>query len=219
MQPHMMAVPVLDRGGAADRLRNHLRRRAITRTGLIEGDLYMLPYWRATGQGPEGETTFHLLAAELGDSRLLRLNLPPANLKPFDAAALPRGSRVVDATRDEAVLRERAGRIGWRVDTLDQLVQFPFWMMRVEDSGRQEGAWIDAVEGRLILHSLKVPSPAPSVREILVMLAPAAALMGAGALLMRGFPGRALWAVVVAAGGGAVVSHLLLRRERRVRGA
>ena len=94
MASHVMAIPVLDRGSSADRMRNHLRRRAITRVGMIEGDLYMLPYWRAAGQGPEGEPTFYILAAEVGDARLHRSNLLPANMQPFDPAALPPGARV-----------------------------------------------------------------------------------------------------------------------------
>src|SRR5678815_4783285 len=153
MPPHVMARPVLDRGGSADRLRNHLRRRAITRPGLIEGDLYLLPFWRATGRGPEGEKTFYLLAAEVGDERLLRTNLPPADLKPFDDSAVPPEARLVEASLDEEAVTRRAEAIGWQADSLEELIHYPFWLMRVEDSGRFEGAWIDGVEGKVIHHT------------------------------------------------------------------
>ena len=94
---HLVATPVIDHGGAADRLRNHLRRRAITRIGLIRGDLYFLPYRLMQGKGPEGEKTFHVLAAELGEPRLTRLDLPAADLKPFTRNAPPDGGTIVEA--------------------------------------------------------------------------------------------------------------------------
>ena len=184
MPTHVMAVPVLDRGGSADRMRNHLRRRAITRLGLIEGDLYMLPFWRVSGKGPEGETTFHMLAAETGDPRLSRVNLLPADLKPFDAAALPAATRVLPLTRDDAHVKQCAERLGWKADSLDELIHYPFWMMRIEDSGRVEGGWIDGIEGRLIHHTLRVPPPVPSLKRCAMLLAIPAGAMAASTLVL-----------------------------------
>lgn len=217
MQPHLMARPVLDRGGAADRLRNHLRRRAITRLGLIEGDLYMLPYWRAAGRGPEGETTFHLLAAELGDARLLRVNLPAADLHPFEPASAPSEALVVHASRSERAITVKAASIGWRVDALEELIHYPFWLMRVEDSGRFEGAWIDGVEGRVIHHALKVPAPIPTVKQSAIMLAAPAALMAAAALSTDDLVLLAAATAFVASAGGAMMTWLMQRDARRDR--
>jgi len=179
-----MAMPVLDRGGVSDRLRNHLRRRAITRLGLIEGDLYMLPFFRVTGLGPEGETSFHVMAAETGDPRLTRLNLLPADLKPFDPAALPPEIRVMPQTSSESFVRQRAQDLGWRADTLDELIHYPFWLMRIEDSGRFEGGWIDGVEGKLIQHTLRVPPPVPSLKRCAILLALPAAAMAVSTLII-----------------------------------
>ena len=213
----MMAVPVLDRGGAADRLRNHLRRRAITRVGLIEGDLYLLPFWRARGIGPEGETSFHVLGAEIGDARLTRANLPPANLKPFHPDAVPPGARWAAATLGEARVKQRAEAIGWRVEELEELIHYPFWLMRVEDSGRIEGGWIDGVEGKVIHHSLKVPPPVPSTRLLAAMTAVPAALMGAVALMVDSRIAAAAIAAVVAGVSVPVLTLSLDRRSRRER--
>ena len=210
-----MAVPVLDRGGTADRIRNHLRRRAITRPGLIEGDLYMLPWWRCSGLGPEGETTFHILAAEVGDARLHRADLPPADLKPFDPSSLPEGARLLTATQDEPRVKARAAALGWRVDSLEALIHYPFWLMRIEDSGRTEGGWIDGVEGRIIHHTLKVPPPVPSLKQSAWMLAVPAALMAGGALAFGA--GWAVWAAVVVVLADPLIVRYLNRDERKQR--
>ncbi len=218
MPASFIAVGVLDRGATADRLRNHLRRRAIVRPGLIEGDPYLLPFRRAVGRGPEGETGFHLLAAEIGDARLQRVNLPDADLKPFDAAARPGGMRLVEPTLDDEQMRVRGAALGWEVSSLEDLVYYPFWLMRVEDSGRTEGAWMDGVEGRIILHGLKVPSPLPSTRTTGLALAPAALLMGAAGWLAP-WPVAAGAAVLVATGVAAGLrSWLAARRRREVKG-
>ncbi|HEY3175527.1 MAG TPA: hypothetical protein VGK94_07170 [Candidatus Polarisedimenticolia bacterium] len=211
----MMAVPVLDRGGTADRLRNHLRRRAITRPGLIEGDLYLLPWWRCSGLGPQGETSFYVLAAEVGDPRLHRANLPPADLKPFDASSLPAGARILEATQDERGVMARAAALGWRVDALEELIHYPFWLMRIEDSGRIEGGWIDGVEGRVIHHTLKVPPPVPSLKRCAWILAIPALLTGAVALAFgTGWP---VPAAVVAIAAGPGTTRLLRRDARKER--
>lgn len=213
---HLMAIPVLDRGGAADRLRNHLRRRAITRVGLIEGDLYMLPFWRAGGLGPGREEAFHLLAAEMGDPRLRRPNLLPADLKPFDASTLPPGAVVVRAEPVTAPAARRGAALGWRADRFDHLVHYPFWMMRVEDSGRIEGAWIDGIEGRVIVHSLKVPPPAPSLGESALALAPSALAM-ALADLIPGTAGRLAASAAVFAAAAPILALWFASRARRER--
>jgi len=218
MPTHFLAVGVLDRGATADRLRNHLRRRAIVRPGLIEGDRYLLPFRRAVGRGPEGETGFHLLAAELGDARLLRVDLPDADLKPFEPADIAGGSTVVEATLGDEELRARAAAVGWEVLALEDLIHYPFWLMRVEDSGRREGAWMDGVEGKIILHSLKVPPPLPSARATALALALPAAVMAAAAWL-------ASWPVALGVGvlaslgvAGAVPVWLAGRRRREREG-
>ena len=218
MPPHVMARPVLDRGGSADRLRNHLRRRAITRLGLIEGDLYLLPFWRATGQGPEGEKTFHLLAADLGDDRLMRANLPPSDLKPFDDSAVPPEARLVDASLDPEEVFRRAEAIGWSADSLEELIHYPFWLMRVEDSGRFEGAWIDGVEGKVIHHTLKVPPPAPSFKSSAMLLAAPALLLAIMALAIDRFILLAAGSLVVAMVFAVALLALLendARKERK----
>ena len=213
MPTHVMAVPVLDRGGAADRMRNHLRRRAITRLGLIEGDLYMLPFWRVSGRGPEGETTFHMLAAETGDPRLMRANLLPADLKPFDAGALPEEARVLPQTRDDAQVKRHAEQLGWKCDTLDELIHYPFWMMRIEDSGRIEGGWIDGIEGKVIHHTLRVPPPVPSLKRCAIFLAVPAAAMAVSNLVLgdRWSP----WPVIIAAGAWLVLDRIMKSDARK----
>lgn len=215
MPNHVMAVPVLDRGGAADRMRNHLRRRAITRLGLIEGDLYMLPFWRVSGRGPEGETTFHMLAAETGDPRLMRANLLPADLKPFDAGALPAATRVLPQTRDEAQVKSHAEHLGWRADSLDEMIHYPFWMMRIEDSGRIEGGWIDGIEGRVIHHTLRVPPPVPALKRCAILLGVPAVAMAVSTLLSgdRWSP----WPVIIAAGAWLVLDRTMKSDARKER--
>ncbi len=212
---HLLARPVIDHGGAADRVRNHLRRRAITRVGRIEGDLYLLPYLRATGVGPEGEGTFHLLAAELGDPRIRLAHLPPADLAPFDATVLPAGARLMPATQRDDQVREAGEAIAWRPRSFEALVHYPFWLMRVEDCGRVEGAWIDAVEGRLIHHTIGSAAPLPSLRRCALLLAPPAALAALPAL--GGLPAAALAAGSAAAAlaAGALVVLEGRRIDRR----
>ena len=200
----MLARPAIDRGGAADRLRNHLRRRAITRLGLIEGDLYFLPYWRITGPG-DGSAAY-LLAAEVGDARLSRVHLPPADLKPFDTAAVPPEATVVPASTP-------AGPSSALDDA--ELIHYPFWLMRVEDSGRIEGAWIDGVEGKVIHHTLKLPAPLPSTRTSALLLSVPALLMAAAAWLPGGPIVFALACAGIAAVCGAVLSALMERHGRR----
>lgn len=215
MPAHLMAAPVLDRGGAADRFRNHLRRRAITRVGLIEGDLYLLPFWRCSGAGPEGETTFHLLAVEIGDVRLHRASLPPADLRPYEATAAPVGAHPIEAAAGqeaESQVRARGASLGWRVDALEELIHYPFWLMRIEDSGRVEGGWIDGVEGKIIHHSLKVPPPTPTLARSAWLLATPAALAAAIAL---GLGARGLVPSLLAVAGAYMLLARYLEMEDR----
>jgi hypothetical protein len=198
-----MAIPVLDRGSSADRMRNHLRRRAITRVGMIEGDLYMLPFWRVAGQGPEGEPTFYILAAEVGDARLHRANLLPANMQPFDPAALPAGARVIPASLSEPQIAARAEGLGWRVERLEEMIHYPFWLLRIVDQGRVEGGWIDGIEGKIIHHNLKVPRPLPKLAALAgIWAAPAAGL--ALVCTLTDSPVAAAGALVVAAAAGSI---------------
>lgn len=217
MSDHLMAVPVLDRGGASDRIRNHLRRRGITRPGMIEGDLYFLPFRRAVGRGPEGESEFHLLAAEVGDSRLHRANLPPADMKPFDRMSLPGEARLLRVTHSEASLPARAAALGWHAATLEELIHYPFWMVRILDCGRTEGAWIDGVEGKVIHHLLKAPPPVPPARWCAAAAAAPALLMGAGVLALGPGATGAAAAVAVAAASAPLLGGWLSGRSRRER--
>ncbi len=212
MGGHAMAIPVLDRGSSADRMRNHLRRRAITRVGMIEGDLYMLPYWRAAGQGPEGETTFHLLAAELGDARLHRANLVPANLKPFDPTGLPAGARVVEPSLSEAQVAARGAALGWRVERLEELIHYPFWLLRIVDQGRIEGGWIDGIEGKVILHNLKVPRPLPRLAALAGIWSVPALALAIVSLLVES-PALVAGAAIAAAATGSILTAALAARH------
>lgn len=216
-RPHSIAVPVLDRGSSADRLRNHLRRRAIVRPGLIEGDLLFLPFWRASGEGPEKEGTFHLLAAELGDPRLVRADLPPADLRPFASFERPADSIVVPASLGEGEIIARATEIGWQAHRLEELIHYPFWMMRVEDCGRVEGAWLDGVEARLIHHTLKVPRPIPALRRNALMLAVPAGAMGAVAWVAGAGAVTVAAGVAIAAVAGGAIQATLASAARRFR--
>lgn len=211
MGGHVMAIPVLDRGSSADRMRNHLRRRAITRVGMIEGDLYMLPFWRAAGQGPEGETTFYLLAAEVGDARLHRSNLLPANLQPFDRTGLPASARIVEASLTEAQVVARAGAQGWRAERLEELIHYPFWLLRIVDQGRVEGGWIDGIEGKIIHHNLKVPRPVPKLMTLAGIWAAAAVMVAAICMVVETPAAVGAAALAAAAAGSIAVGARLAR--------
>jgi hypothetical protein len=120
---------------AADRLRNHLRRLAIVRLGRIEGDCWMLPFLRMEGATPEGDTTFTLLAASLGEERLERAFLPPADIRPWsppaEGAAGRSGEghaalRILPPTLTPSVLEARARALGWSVSRVVELIHYPF---------------------------------------------------------------------------------------------
>lgn len=219
MKPnHVVATPVIDHGGAADRLRNHLRRRAITRVGPIRGHLYFLPYRLMQGKGPQGESTFHFLAAEMGDPRLTRVDLPAADLKPFTRSAPPKEGTLVEASRDESAVRARAASLGWEADSASDLIHYPFWNMRVEDTGRQEGAWLDAVEGKIIIHNLKVPSPLPSLKQSAALLAIPSLLLAGVALAPVGLLQKVGVVMGICAAASPVfLTPWLQRRARRER--
>ncbi|HZE88656.1 MAG TPA: hypothetical protein VE404_03865 [Verrucomicrobiae bacterium] len=208
---HRAAAPVVTMAMAADRLRNHLRRRAILRPGRIEGDCYLLPFVRFEGSTPEGDETFALLAASIGEERLEAPFLPPADLKPFETPAEGAAGasgcgqavlRVQPPSIAEEALRERAASRGWRADRSVELIHFPFWLMRVEDTGRLEGAWMDGIEGKMIHHRLLLPSPVSSGKRLALW----AAIPAAGAAVAASaLPGAALPAALVVWAGAAAI--------------
>lgn len=218
---HRGAAPVLTMAMAADRLRNHLRRLAIVRLGRIEGDCYMLPFFRMEGTTPEGDTTFTLLAASIGEERLERAFLPPADIRPW--APPPDGSagrsgegqaalRIVPPTLMQAHLGLRAKASGWSVARVVELIHYPFWLMKVDDCGRTEGAWIDGIEGKLIHHRMRLSPPLPPRwRGAAATAVPA--LAGSAAVLLA--PGHALgWTAAIWAAGVPLISAAVLRRFR-----
>ncbi len=219
--PHRLPSLILPMNVAAARLRNHLRRLAIVRVGRIDGDCYLVPFYRVEGRTPDGEESFTLLAASLGEPRLERPFLPPADYRPFGEPAP--GAAGVSGTRHAALrtLRptldpeeaaSRARRFDWRVTRTVELFHYPFWLMRVEDCGRTEGAWVDGVEARLIHHRLRLAPPVPGRRARALMTAlPAAASAGvAAAWPALGIP----VAVAAWAAGAPLLYASLLRRWR-----
>lgn len=216
---HRGTPPVLPMHVAAARLRNHLRRLAITRVGLIEGDCYLLPYYRVEGAGPEGSGSFTMLAARLGDTRLERPTLPPADLRPYEeplpGAAGPSGQghapmRVLPPALSWKEAAARHAPEGWRPGRAVELIHYPFWLMRVVDTGRLEGVWMDGIEARLIFHRIRLASPMPSrlARAGWTVLPAAAAAAGA---VVR--PSLALPLAVAAWLASAPVLHAALLRR------
>jgi len=206
---------------AADRLRNHLRRLAIVRLGRIEGDCYLLPFVRMEGRTPDGDETFTLLSASLGEERLEVVFLPPADLKPFEppraGAAGASGTaeavlRVLMPTLSEAALRARAESRGFTVTRCMEIIHYPLWLMRVEDRGRLEGAWMDGIEGKLIHHRMRLSPPLPSGRRAAAaLLLPAVAAAAAGTAA----PHQALgWAAAIWAAAVPIFHARLLRGWR-----
>jgi hypothetical protein len=219
--PHGIAGLLLPMSVAADRLRNHLRRLAIVRVGRIEGDCYFLPFYRVEGRTPEGHESFTLLAANVGEPRLERAFLPPADWKPFaepagDAAG-PSGEghaalRVLPPTFSPAEAATRVERYQWQVDRPVELFHYPFWLMRVEDRGRIEGAWVDGIEARLIHHRLRLTPPVPEGRSVALWTGlPALPAIAAAAVL----PVLALPAGVAAWALAAPLLHALFARRWR----
>jgi len=219
---HRIASIFLPMHVAAARLRNHLRRLAITRVGPIEGDCYFLPYYRMEGASPEGDETFTLLAVRLGDERLERPFLPPADLRPFEkpaeGAAGPSGEghaavRVLEPAMTPEEAAERAEGLGFKAERPVELIHYPFYLMRVEDCGRVEGAWMDGIEAKLQFHRLRLAPPVPGRREKAVAtLVPAAAAALAGAFLPLPaglIAGAAIWAA------GAPFLHAAVTRRWR----
>jgi ssDNA-binding Zn-finger/Zn-ribbon topoisomerase 1 len=192
---HRGAAPVLTMAAAADRLRNHLRRLAIVRAGRIDGDCYVLPYLRAEGRTPDGEASFALLAASLGEERLEIAFLPPADVRPFEppgegaagrSGAEAAAVRVLPATLPPGRLSSRVEAQGWSIARFVELIHYPFWLMRVEDCGRLHGAWMDAIEGKLIHHRMRLARPIPRRGALAGWTMLPAAAAGAAALLAPG---------------------------------
>jgi hypothetical protein len=206
---------------AATRLRNHLRRLAILRPGRIEGECYLLPFYRMEGSTPEGDESFTLLAASLGEERLQSPFLPPADLKPFEmpaegaAGASGRGHAELRVLPPTLTAREAAVRvepIGWRAERAVELLHYPFWLMRVEDCGKLEGAWVDGIEVKLIHHRMRLASPIPGRGPRLIGTAlPALASLALAAAL----PDLAIPAAAAAWIAGVPLIHLTVLRGWR----
>ena len=216
--PHRIAKAVLPMWVAADRLRNHLRRLAIVRLGRIDGDCYFLPFIRMEGTTPEGDETFTILAASIGEERLERPFLPAADIKPFEppeegsAGGAGTGSaviRLLPPTIPKPALVRSVEAVGWRPSRELELIHYPFWLMRVEDRGRIEGAWMDGIEGRLIHHRIRLTPPIPARGAVARLTALPAAAAGALAAPLA-LPGAAAaWTA-----GIPLLYYALLRRWR-----
>ena len=218
---HRGVQPVLTMAMAADRLRNHLRRRAIVRPGRIDGDCYLLPFVRFEGTTPEGDETFTLLAASIGEERLEAPFLPPADVRPFEppaeGAAGSSGSgrallRVQPPSINEDRLRARAEALGSKATRSVELIHFPFWLLRVEDRGRIEGAWMDGVEGKVIHHRFLLPAPSPSFRQIAPWTSAPAVVTAAAALAA---PGAAIPLAIGAWAASIPMMHAAILRRWR----
>jgi hypothetical protein len=218
---HRGAAPVLTMAMAADRLRNHLRRLAIVRLGRIEGDCYLLPFFRMEGKTPEGDETFTVLGASLGEERLERAFLLPADIRryetPAEGAAGASGAqhaalRVLAPTLPQLLLRARVESVGWSVSRTLELIHYPFWLMRVEDCGRVEGAWMDGIEGKIIHHRMRLSPPLPSRSRVAAVAAIPAAAACAAALAGSG--GELSWAAAVWTLAVPVVHTAFLRNWR-----
>jgi hypothetical protein len=195
---------------AAARLRNHLRRLAITRVDLIDGDCYLLPYYRVEGGGSGGDASWTVLACRLGDARLEDPTLPPADLRPYEApgegAAGPAGEghaalRVIPPTLTWQGAAARSAAEGREASRVVELIHYPFWLMRVGDTGKVEGAWMDGIEARLIFHRIRLAETVPSrgaragwtllpaaVAAAGALAEPSLALPVAGAVWLLGIP-------------------------------
>ncbi len=217
--PHRGTQLMIPMHVAAARLRNHLRRLAILRLGLIEGDCYLLPYYRVEGATPDGETTFTILAARLGDARLDRAFLPPGDLRAWEepdpaAAGSPSGAgagvRILEPTLSWEEAGRRHAAEGWEARRVLELIHYPFWLMRVHDCGRIEGAWMDAIEAKLIFHRIRLSPPIPSRNARLLWTALPAAAALAGAIAA---PAAALPLSLAAWGAGVPLLHAALTRR------
>lgn len=216
---HRGTAPMLPMHVAAERLRNHLRRLAITRVGLIDGDCYLLPYYRLEGAPPEGDSSTTVLAARLGEARLESPSLPAADLRPYgepaDGAAGPAGEghavlRVLPPTISWKEAAARAGKQEGTAAGAAELIHYPFWLMRVGDAGRTEGVWMDGIEARLIFHRIRLAPTMPSRLSRAGWTALPAVAAAAGAVVR---PSLALPVAVVTWLAAAPVLHAALLRR------
>jgi hypothetical protein len=209
--PHLIASPLLGVDDAAARLREDLPPRA-----RVDGDLYLLPYRRVIVMGPLGRTRLDVLSASLGDPRLHGVRLPAVDFSPFSDAGVPAGARLVAATATDEEIRRRAESFRCQVQRLEQLLHFPFWHLRLREGGRVDGAWVDAVEGTVIVHNLPARPAAPSRAESAAVLAVPASAMAALASYMGIGIGSLAAAAGVAALGGVAFHAQLVAESRRL---
>jgi hypothetical protein len=207
---HLTVIPILTTDDAAGRLREQLPRGA-----RVDGDLWLLPFRRVAAHGPVGATWLDILAAGIGEPRLHSIRMPDADLHPFEGNDGPAGGVFVPATADENAIRERAEAVKCTVDRLDRLVHYPFWRLRIDDVGRVTTAWVDAVEGSVIVHNLDDRGVVLPLSRAALLLALPAALMGFAELEMGEI--SALTVAMAAAALAATVLNGTLRGrlERR----
>ena len=207
---NLTVIPVLTMDDAAGRLRD-----ALPRAARVEGDLWLLPFRRVAARGPVGQTWLDVLAAELGEPRLNTIRMPDADLHPFDGTEGPAGGVFVAATADEEALGERVGTVKCSVERLDRLVHYPFWRLRIDDVGRVTGAWVDAVEGSVIVHNLDDRGVVLTATHASLLLGIPAGLMGFAEMQIGQTPAIAVAAAAATLAATVLNGTLRGRFERR----
>jgi len=201
---NLTVIPVLNMDDASGRLREHLPAGA-----RVSGELWLLPFRRVAARGPVGATWLDILAAGIGEPRLNSIRMPDADLHPFDGKEGPAGGVIVPETSGEDEIRSRAEAVKCTVERLDRLVHYPFWRLRIDDVGRVTAAWVDAVDGSVIVHNLDDRGVVLSLTHAALLLALPAALMGFAELEMG--QGSALAVAAAAAALAATVLNGTLR--------
>ncbi len=207
---NLTVIPVLTMDDAAGRLREQLPRGA-----RVDCDLWLLPFRRVAARGPVGATWLDILAAGIGEPRLHTIRMPDADLHPFDGHEGPAGGVFVPATSDEDAIRARAEAVKCTVERLDRLVHYPFWRLRIDDVGRVTAAWVDAVEGSVIVHNLDDRGVVLPLSHAALLLALPAALMGFAELEIGEAAALAVAAAAAALAATVVNGTLRGRLERR----
>jgi len=207
---NLTVIPVLTMDDAAGRLQDHLPKGA-----RVEGALWLLPFRRVAAKGPVGATWLDVLAAGIGEPRLNSIRMPDADLHPFEGNEGPAGGVFVPATSGEDAIRARAEAVKCTVERLDRLVHYPFWRLRVEDVGRVTGAWVDAVDGTVIVHNLHDRGAVLSLPRAALLLALPAALMGFAEMEIGGLSALAVAAAAAALAATVINGTLRGRLERR----
>ena len=207
---NLTVIPVLTMDDAAGRLREQLPEGA-----RVQGDLWLLPFRRVAARGPVGATWLDILAAGIGEPRLHTIRMPDADLHPFEGSEGPAGGVFVPETADEETIRARAEAVKCSVDRLDRIVHYPFWRLRIDDVGRITAAWVDAIDGSVIVHNLDDRGVVLPLSHAALLLALPAALMGFAELEIGQASGIAIAAAAAALATTVVNGTLRGRFERR----